>query len=254
MASQHYSRANSKESDATFFSNLRQLFPGSKKFQQYIWGQVSSGLTTISPPNPSTIKIPDPNIYYLKSVIIWVPEWHWRPFFPHENITCPCCNQSKHTEPKEYVTRHVILDDDWAVLLGRRYKCRTCFPIFENTKKKNKPESSKILFTEPSENADHETDDENNDPLDDTVDDSTRGMKGTFNTWDEGVLENLPSFIRRNFQFLLTKRSGILKTIVDSIVNDVINGKSFKAAQGRLSHQHRKKYFNSHIQYLSSVK
>ena len=109
-------------------------------------------------------------------------------------------------------------------------------------------EAERSLFTEPvePEEVGLEAEDSNNS--------DNNGRKGTFNSWDPVVLKNLPSFISRNFEFLLTKRSGILKSIVDGLVDDVVNGKSFSASHGRLSHQHRKKYISSHIKYLSAVK
>lgn len=63
----------------------------------------------------------------------------------------------------------------------------------------------------------------------------------------------MPHFIQEAFDFVLTKKSGIKKTILRDIGDDIIHGKGFKACQEALLQRHLLRFYQTQAQYYSAI-
>lgn len=77
--------------------------------------------------------------------------------------------------------------------------------------------------------------------------------KASFNAWDHGVLARLDSYVANAFPFVLSRKSGVAKTVVARLADDLLNGKGFSATSKFISEAYMNTYMAQHQSYVSLV-
>jgi len=179
-----------------------------------------------------------PSLLYLKKVYVWAPEVTFSAYFDERNanlsgiIRCPKCRN-----PMESCgwsnPRRVVLRDDVAYLLCKRYTCKDGCAIF------------------PKENIKLEEDnDDDNEELEISIEDETNDGKTKVEGHNPSFLKLLPRIARESFPFILSHRSGMLKVIVQDLEDQLLTGRGFAPFQKSLKQLHLRKYYLSQISYL----
>lgn len=77
--------------------------------------------------------------------------------------------------------------------------------------------------------------------------------KASFNAWDQGVIARLDSYVTNAFPFMLTRKSGVAKTLVARLADDLINGKGFSATSNFFREAYMNSYMTQYSSYVSLV-
>ncbi|CAB1108010.1 unnamed protein product [Ectocarpus sp. CCAP 1310/34] len=130
-----------------------------------------------NPPLPSLytgLGAPPLEPFYLKKVLVWVPEYIWEDV----HIPCPHCGARAQPDGDGWNTepRRVFLEDDVCYMIGFRYECKEC----TRANKEDRSEDERTTQT--------------------------------FNAWDPAVLARMDDFVSEQFPFVLTKKAAINRT------------------------------------------
>ncbi|CAN0058233.1 unnamed protein product, partial [Ectocarpus fasciculatus] len=172
------------------------------------------------PPLASRQKVsglPSVDPFFRKKVFVWAPEF----IFPGVSVPCPTCGHkasSNGWNPKQ--PRRVFLEDDIGYLIGFRYTCNRC----SNSNKSN------------GYNKGHK-----------------KRLKASFNAWDKGVLARLDSYVSNEFPFVLSRKSGVAKSVVARLADDLLNGKGFSATSKFMREAYMNSYMTKYQSYVSLV-
>ncbi|CAN0349168.1 unnamed protein product [Ectocarpus sp. 12 AP-2014] len=77
--------------------------------------------------------------------------------------------------------------------------------------------------------------------------------KASFNAGDPGVLARLDSYVSNAFPFVLTHKSGVAKTVVARLGDDLLNGKGFSATSKFMREAYMNSYMMQYHSYVSLV-
>lgn len=80
-----------------------------------------------------------------------------------------------------------------------------------------------------------------------------RRRKASFNAWDQGVLARLDSYVTNAFPFVLSRKSGVAKTVVARLADDLLNGKGFSATSKFIREAYTNTYMTKYDSYVSLV-
>ncbi|KAJ3251609.1 hypothetical protein HDU77_005788, partial [Chytriomyces hyalinus] len=185
-----------------------------KDIQTRIW---NSNLPWIEAPCPFDVLEPLVRKCFVKRTFVFIPELLYPYLFSGEKShpSCPDCKSNK-VRAHAYIWRDAIDEHDNVRVLGRRYICIECSAKVKLLRAKKKANGAATPFSS-------EQRDPNNI--------EAPAVDGTFQCWDKDVLMALPSYVQSEFPYLFTHRSGIAKTTVACIVDDVLNGKGFKSSR-----------------------
>ncbi|CAN0432681.1 unnamed protein product, partial [Ectocarpus sp. 12 AP-2014] len=137
---------------------------------------------------------------------LWVPEF----IIPGVTLPCPTCGSKASSDGwSAKQPRWVFLEDDIGYLIGFRYTCSKC----SNWNKSNGWKKG-----------------------------DKKRRKASFNAWDEGVLARLDDHVSNELPFVLSRKSGVAKSLVARLADDLLNGKGFSAT----SNFTREAYMNSY--------
>ncbi|DBA94337.1 TPA: hypothetical protein ACH3X1_001944 [Trebouxia sp. C0004] len=81
------------------------------------------------------------------------------------------------------------------------------------------------------------------------ADDSTH----TFFSADAELQLMLPSYIRQQYDFQLSARSGVSSHLCDMILATAAKGQSFQGIQGTIEEMHHKRYYRAELAYVTSL-
>lgn len=77
--------------------------------------------------------------------------------------------------------------------------------------------------------------------------------KVSFNAWDPGVIARLDSYVANEFPFVLSRKSGVAKSVVARLADDLLNGKGFSATSNFTREAYMNSYMTKHHSYVSLV-
>ncbi|KAJ3088821.1 hypothetical protein HK102_007837 [Quaeritorhiza haematococci] len=183
------------------------------------------------PPN-SAFDYPKKDAFTVKKVFVWVPEFQFPKMYPNNNLpaspTCDPKARAKVTREAWSRPRRVVMDDQCCYILCYRYKCEHS--------SHQKPGSGKDQTSEEGE----------------ILAGKTR-TPASFATWDDRFLATAPLVVRNQFPFILTARSGILRSLALRLVDDVVSGKSIQAVRDCLYQSHINRFHDVELQYYSVI-
>ncbi|CAM9744377.1 unnamed protein product, partial [Hapterophycus canaliculatus] len=133
-------------------------------------------------------------------------------------IPCPTCHkQAKSDGWSAKPPRRVFLDDDIIYLIG--FRCVRAFHFW----------IYKLCCSDK------------------------KRRKASFNAWDQGVIARLDSYVTNAFPFVLSRKSGVVKTLVARLADDLINGKGFSATSKFTREAYMNSYMTKYHSYVSLV-
>ncbi|KAI8826441.1 hypothetical protein BJ741DRAFT_41644 [Chytriomyces cf. hyalinus JEL632] len=185
-----------------------------KDIQTRLW---NSNLPWIDAPRPFDVLEPLVRKCFVKRIYVFIPELLYPYLFSGEKShpSCPDCKSNK-VRAHAYVWRDSVDENENVRILGRRYMCTECSGKVKLLRARMKATGAATPYSlEQCDPGNIEAPD----------------VDGTFQCWDNDVLSALPSYVQSEFPYLFTHRSGIAKTTVACIVDDVLNGKGFKSSR-----------------------
>ena len=76
-------------------------------------------------------------------------------------------------------------------------------------------------------------------------------MTESFQSWDAGVLSQLPLFVQEKFPFVLSRKSAIHVDVLLELSDNLVHSKGFAASSEALAQAHLKKFHDAELKYYN---
>ena len=150
--------------------------------------------------------------WFIKKVVLWIPELRFKRDFRNKRPYCPCCEK-----------------DDKVVSHG--WKCNRC--------------STKISIRRSNAS------DEDVDTDSSADEEGNENLRGTFRCWDEDVLNSFPAHVKKSFPFIITNDLAVEASILDRLVTSCLSGGGFQPEENLYKERHKKHFMEQQLRYYS---